>query len=274
MPRARTTDSLFDRSEYKRADQQLRLVQGTLSPDAVSILAREVVTRLALRVPTAAEADETAAAQDIDVFCDTLLSRDDTRTERFILAVLKDGTSVEQVYLRYIAGAARKLGKMWDDDEISFVEVTLGCGKLYKIIRGLRRVIAPALAEDRDLRPAMFALVPGETHTLGIEMATDTFRREGWDVDMMVGLSHEALITLSDERVYSAIVLVANSDEMVAALTRLVLSLRLSQPLAQVFIAGNILHHHPDIQQLVAADAVIDNIETAVETLRAVLDNH
>lgn len=274
MPNLRMTQGVFDRSEYKKADLQLRLVQNTLSPDAVSVLAREVVTRLAIQIPRLDVGVGIPSDRDINLFCAALLSADDTRAERFILAVRRDGISLDPIYLGYIAGAARKLGQMWDEDELSFVQVTLGCGKLYKIIRGLRHVIAPTLAQERDQRPAMFALVPGETHTLGIEIATDTFRREGWDIDMMVGLDHAELITQSDQRVYSAIVLVANSDEMIDSLSRLVLSLRLSQPLAHVLIAGNILKHYPDISELVAADAVIDNIETAVETLRALLEDH
>lgn len=118
----------------------------------------------------------------------------------------------------------------------------------------------------------MFALVPGETHTLGIEIATDIFRREGWDVDMMVGLDHDMLVDHSDRRSYRAIVLVANSDTMIEPLTRLVLALRISHPLSHVVVAGNILDHYPNISSLVGTDAVIKDIETAVKQLRDVLN--
>jgi hypothetical protein len=80
------------------------------------------------------------------------------------------------------------------------------------------------------------------------------------------------LVDQSDRRNYRAIVLVANSDKMIEPLTRLVLALRISHPLAHVVVAGNILGHHPNIGELVGADAVMNDIETAVSTLRAVID--
>lgn len=263
----------FDRSEYQRADLQFRLVEEKLPQGAVSDLAREVVRRLAFRMPNAVKKEDLPTPSDIDLLCGALLSKNDDAVDKFILAARRDGVQVEAVYLGYVAGAARRLGEMWDNDEVSFINVTLACGKLYRIIRGLRHVIAPGILDDRDEWPAMFALVPGETHTLGIEIATDIFRREGWDVDMMVGLDHDMLVDQSDRRSYRAIVLIANSDGMIEPLARLVLALRISHPLAHLVVAGNILDHHSDIIDLVGADAVMKDIETAVSTLRDVIED-
>lgn len=272
MAKSPLDESAFDRSEYQRADLQFRLAEQKLQPEAVSSLAQEVVRRLAFRMPRAVKTEDLPTADDINRLCAALLSTDDEAADRFILAARRDGVALDVIYLSYVAGAARRLGEMWDSDKISFLEVTLACGKLYRIIRGLRHVLASGITEHRDEWPAMFALVPGETHTLGIEIATDVFRREGWDVDMHVGLGHDELITTSEQRSYRAIVLVASSDRMLEPLTRLVLALRIAHPLAHVVVAGNILDHHPEISDLVGADAVIKDIETAVATLRDVLD--
>jgi methanogenic corrinoid protein MtbC1 len=273
MAKAPMSDRAFDRSEYNKADEQFRQVNQKLPREAVSDLAREVVRRLAFRMPRVLNQDHLPENGEIDALCDALLSRDDAAADQFILQIRKDGAPVDVIYLCYVAGAARRLGVMWETDEITFIEVTLACGKLYRIIRGLRHVIAPTIVGGRDERPAMFALVPGETHTLGIEMATDVFRREGWDVDMMVGLDHDKLVDQSDRRSYRAIVLVANSDAMIEPLTRLVLALRISHPLSHLVVAGNILDHYPDISTLVGADAVMKDIETAVTKLRDVIES-
>ena len=262
----------FDRAEYEKAAKQFRLVEKDLPEQAVIALAREVVRRLAFRMPRNAKANSLPDKSEIDALCAALLSADDEEADRIILEARKDGVPVEMIYLGYVAGAARRLGDMWDADEITFVDVTLACGKLFRIIRGLRHVVGPKIVENRDERPAMFALVPGETHTLGIEIATDLFRRNGWDVDMFIGLDHDALVEQSDTRNYRAIVLVANSDALIARLTRLILALRISHPFAQLVVAGNILDHHPDIVTLVGADAVIKDIETAVARLREVVE--
>lgn len=272
MAKASVDEKAFDSFEYKKADQQIRLVNKKLPQQAVSELAREVVRRLAFRIPNAALRSDLPTEDEISELCDALLSPQDRAADDFILTVRRNSADIEGVYLSYVAGAARRLGQLWDEDQISFMDVTLGCGKLYRIIRGLRHVIAPSIVKDRDEYPAMFALVPGETHTLGIEIATDIFRREGWDVDMMVGLDHDHLIEQSDRRTYRAIVLVANSDSMIEPLARLVLALRISHPMSHIIVAGNILDHYPNISSLVGSDAVIRDIETAVAKLRDVLN--
>lgn len=261
----------FDRSEYQKADAAFRRAEKALPQEAVTSLAREVVRRLAFRAPHVTKAEALPTSDDIEALCEALLSPDDGAADALILTARRDGVPIDVIYLSYVAGAARCLGDKWDSDVISFLQVTLACGKLYRIIRGLRHVIAPTIGKDRDEHPAMFALVPGETHTLGIEIATDIFRREGWDVDMMVALEHDTLVAKSDKRSYRAIVLVANSDGMVEPLARLVLALRISHPLAHVVVAGGILDHYPDISEIVGADAVIKDIETAVTQLRDVM---
>lgn len=271
MAKSPLNENAFDRAEYEKADQQFRLVSERLPRDAVAGLAREVVRRLAFRMPKVVTKDEVPSADKITEFCEALLSAQEREADDLIVTERRDGVRVEVIYLGYIAGAARRLGEMWDADEISFLQVTLACGKLYRIIRALRHVMAPAIVEDRDEWPAMFALVPGETHSLGIEMATDIFRREGWDVDLMVGLDHDALLERSDTKHYRAIILVVNSDSMIEPLTRLVLALRISNPLSHLVVAGHILDHHPDINELVGADAVIKDIETAVSRLGEII---
>ncbi|MDA0721618.1 MAG: cobalamin-binding protein [Proteobacteria bacterium] len=271
MAKTSLDDGVFDRSAYQNATQQLRLVETELPQDAISNLAREVVRRLAFRMPRHENVADLPTQSEIDLLCAALLSGDDRAADQFILAARRDGVDTAAISRGYVAGAARKLGQMWDDDRISFIDVTLACGKLYGIIRGLRHVLAPQIIQGRETRPALFALVPGETHTLGIEIATDHFRRDGWDVDMLMGLDHDAMVAEADLRHYEAIVLVANSDRMLEPLTRLSLALRITQPLAHIIVAGGILDHHPDILRLVGAEAVMADLDSAIATLRDVL---
>lgn len=271
MAKTSLDDGVFDRSAYQNATQQLRLVETELPQDAISNLAREVVRRLAFRMPRHENVADLPTQSEIDLLCAALLSGDDRAADQFILAARRDGVDTAAISRGYVAGAARKLGQMWDDDRISFIDVTLACGKLYGIIRGLRHVLAPQIIQGRETRPALFALVPGETHTLGIEIATDHFRRDGWDVDMLMGLDHDAMVAEADLRHYEAIVLVANSDRMLEPLTRLSLALRITQPLAHIIVAGGILDHHPEILRLVGAEAVMADLDSAIATLRDVL---
>ena len=272
MARVPVDGDAFDRSEYERADQQFRLVEERLPVAAVQALAKEVVRRLAFRMPKYVREGQFPTDADIDRLCAALLSRDEQAADRIILAARRDGVQVEQIYLGYVTGAARKLGVMWEEDRASFAEVTVASGRLYRVIRGLRHVVGAHLKEGRDYRPALFALAPGETHTLGIEMVTDLFRREGWDVDMAIDSTHDLLIEQIESRAYQAIVVVAHSERMIEPMTRLFLALRIVQPMAYLVVAGNILSHHPEIPELLGADAVMPDVKTAVATLRSILD--
>lgn len=216
-------DRAFYRSEYEKAEQQFRLVNNKLSGKAVSELARGVVKRLAFRMPNSVKRDDLPSHNEIAALCEALLSKVDHAADDFILSARRESANIEVIYLSNVAGAARCLGQLWYEDQISFMDVTFACGKLYRIIRELRHVIAPSIIKDRVEYPVMFALVPGDTHTLGIEITTDIFRREGRDVNMIVGLDHDMLVDLSDRRNYRAIVLVANSDTMIEPLTSIVL---------------------------------------------------
>ncbi|MEY1555769.1 B12-binding domain-containing protein [Yoonia sp. R2331] len=270
MARKPIDNEHLDRSAYDAADAHFRRVHSTLPSGAVETLAREVVRRLAFRMPRTATPNDQPTAEEIEMLCADLLSLDETAADRFILNVRRDGASPEMIYLGFVAGAARRLGEMWEQDRVSFLEVTLASGRLYRIIRGLRHVIDTEWYGLRG-KPTLFALVPDETHTLGIEIATDLFRREGWDVELSVGEDHETIVSRTEANRFQAIVLVANSESMVTQLVRLVLALRITQPMAKVVVAGNVVNQVDGVDALTGADAAIPDIETAIEALRAIM---
>lgn len=272
MAQAPLDKEAFDRSAYVKADAQFRLASKRLPQGAIEALAREVVLRLAFRMPRMLAPDKQPSAAEIAELCAALLSDDDEAADKIILAAQRDGADLDALYLGHVAGAASRLGDMWDSDQLSFLQVTLACARLYRIIRGLRHIISPSVNQGRDTRPALFMLAPGETHTLGIEIATDVVRQEGWDVDMLVGLDHDALVAQSEQRQYRAIVIVAHSDIMLEPVTRLALALRIAQPTARLVVAGHLLDHHSEVEELVGADAVIKDIPSAVATLEAVME--
>ena len=239
-----------------------------LPENLVQDLAREVVRRLAFRMPSAVIADGAPSAKDIDRFCAALLSPDDTAADRVILNVQRDGTGIETLYLGYITGASRRLGEMWEQDQISFLEVSLGTGRLYRILRGLRHTLAPVLLRGRTRSPALFALVPGETHALGLEIAADLFRRDGGDADVCIGKTHDEILAIAEQRHHGVIVLIAHSSRMLPALIRLSVALRISQPVTPLAVGGNLVDDNDEVQSILNADLVISDMRKAVLDLR------
>lgn len=274
MARTPLDTAEIDSKAYAEADQAFRLASKHLPDKLVADLAREVVRRLAFRMPGVTPSDGGPSPVEIERFCTALLSREEEAADRIILAARRDGVEIQTIYLGYIAGASRRLGEMWETDQASFIEVSIGTGRLYRIIRGLRHAIAPVLLEGRARSPALFALVPGETHSLGIEMAADLFRRDGGDVDVCVGMSHAEILDIVDARHHGVIVLVANSDRVIPALVQLSVALRISQPVTPVALAGNLVDQMPEARAMVEAELVISDIGSAIPDLRRLTEQN
>jgi methanogenic corrinoid protein MtbC1 len=273
LDKSRASQLDLDYDAYARADRHFEVVQRSLPPEAIQSVAREVVQRLAFRLPARRRMAHLPSDQQVDRLCMAVLSSEENAGDRIVFAARRDGANTETVYLDLISGAARRLGEMWTEDRVSFAQVTLACGRLYRIIRGLRHIIDDLMVDDAKQRHVLFILVPGETHTLGTEMAADIFRRQNWDVDVLLNGNFDEAVNIAEQNRYSAIVLVAHTEGRLPELVRLVLALRIAQPLANVVLAGNIIDQVQDVDQLAGADAVIRDIETAVATLTDIISN-
>jgi methanogenic corrinoid protein MtbC1 len=222
-------------------------------------------------MPRTVGPDHLPTEEEITDLCAALLSEEETGGDRIILAARRDGVPIDVIHLGYVASAARRLGQLWVDDQISFVDVTLASGRLYRIIRGLRHIIDKKAVPSADTKSVLFALAPGETHTLGIEIAADLFRREGWDVALSVGEGRDEVVAQTQSQHIDAVVLVAQADRSLADVVALVLAIRITQPYTHVVVAGNIVDNVDDVGNLVGADAVIGDIEHAVSDLEKII---
>ena len=258
----------IDEKAYAEAEEAFRLATVHLPDELVLDVAREVVHRLAFRMPGVTASEGYPSDAELDRFCSALLSAQEDAADRIILTARRDGAEIETIYLGYIAGASRRLGAMWESDQVSFIEVSIGTGRLYRIIRGLRHAIAPVVLKGKPRTPALFVLVPGETHSLGIEMAADLFRRDGGDVDVCIGQTHDQILGLAESRHYGAVVLVANSKRVIPALVQLSVALRISQPITPFALAGNLMDDEPEAKTLVGAELVISDISDGIAELR------
>ena len=267
MASERRDDDDLDHVAWMQAQDQFQRLRSVLPDPAISNVAREVVRRLAFRMPRVRQDVDTHDTNDIDRFCAALTAPEDQEeAERFVRDLRRRGDSVQTIYLSCIAAAARELGRRWDEDEISFATVTMASGRLYRIIRGLRHVLDRTGVDTPDDDRILLALLPGDTHTLASEMAADIFRRAGWDVDLSVGERHDAVIARAETTRFAAIVIVANDSRDLEPLTRMVIGLRIVAPLTPVALAGKILTT-PQVADLAGVDAVIPTLETAPERL-------
>ncbi len=260
----------FDRPLFERSHLGLAAFKSALPADAVLSLAQEVVSRLASRARDLPAHDVAhPTAEEIDALCTALISPDADAGARFIETIRREGAGIDVIYLAYLASAARRLGQWWDEDRVPSAQVTIASSRIYAIMRGLRHVLAAPLPVTD--KAAVFAAVPGETHTLGVTMAADLFRREGWEVDLLLGLPHEALIErfcTSGRRVFG---LSASGPRSLLPLGRLLVAIRIACPEARVMVCGQIVTDAAGMVAHLHPEAMANDMTTALNGMEALL---
>jgi len=248
-------------------------LQKTVLPDrAVQLLADEVVIRLASRLHPGVEPAHIAEVVPIDAFCRALISHDAEAAMKMVRQERLDGIPLEAIYIGTLAVAARRLGDWWNEDRVSFLEMSVAAGRIFEIMRHLRRTIPAPRHVIGPERHALFVTVPGELHTMGVTMAADLFRNRGWEIDLRVGYEHEELMAAVADRTYRVIGLSAGGPGGILPLARCVVAFRITHPTARIFISGGVVHEVPGINALIAADGVAIDWEETVRMVTELAD--
>ncbi len=256
----------LDLEAVTHAHTVVSMQRTRLPADALHILAREVLHRVANGAATTARRDGAPSAEELETFCDDLTNlEEDGAPAKTIRRARSKGATLDCVYLGWLAPAARRIGERWEADETSLVETTVAAGRIYAILRGLRRAFAPPDGNDR--RHALFASAPGETHTLGVTMAADMFRQRGWSIDLAVGRTHDELVESLRDSDHAIIGLSASRPELTAELARIVLALHICKPWAKILVCGRIAELDPEIAGVVGADGAAIDAASAIEQM-------
>jgi methanogenic corrinoid protein MtbC1 len=154
--------------------------------------------------------------------------------------------------------AARRLDDLWGRDECDFLAVTLAAGTLSRALHRFEtecgaghEAVAPADAPTLLLAPA-----PGETHTLGLQLAASGLTRGGWHVVCDAGLSLPELLTVVRRVKPEVIGLSVASHDVVRTLPHVIAALRRMGPGAPraIFLGGQAVDCDPELAHRVGAD--------------------
>ena len=259
----------FDADVFSRTASLFTSKRDSLPQDTVEALASDIAKRLAsanflgpaFDIPVISE-------EDVHGFCDALIQSDPEASLRFIENRRAEGLSRQGVYLGYITAAARFLGEGWDEDRLSFLQVTYGTGHLYALMRALRAESHSARKHALDNRRyALFATVPGEDHGIGITVAADMFREVGWEIDLQTDTSHEELIAHVGHTQPNVIGLSLSTEQRLEALARLVVGMRIIMPYAIIGVAPASEVDPKQLTNLVDIDLVFEDAPSACRAL-------
>ncbi|MCU0616197.1 MAG: B12-binding domain-containing protein [Gemmatimonadaceae bacterium] len=116
---------------------------GTLDREVTRVVASDRIPETPMAHQTSSASMPTSrgarqiGAPDVFDFVTAVLGADDAAAASLVQGLLADAVSVEAIYLDLLAPAARELGTRWEEDECSFVDVTVAMGRVHRVLREL-----------------------------------------------------------------------------------------------------------------------------------------
>lgn len=250
-----------------------------------SILARvisnEIVPRL-LRlhtevVPDAPTVDALIEAlrpssNEIDALAHIVLG-DDLEAAATYVTIMRDrGLSMETLYVELLEPTARHLGEMWDNDECDFIDVTIGVGRLQKLLAIFNDTYT--LPQLGTRRRVLMATTPGNQHSFGASMIERLLSAAGWDVETEYSGDADQIIHMVKRNWFAVVGLTAGSDGQLPAMKSVVAHIRKKSQNADIgiMVGGPMFTQNPELLVTTGADATAPNAPAAVLTAQKLFD--
>jgi methanogenic corrinoid protein MtbC1 len=258
-----------------------RRAEGVAFQTALKLaVEREVIPRLIVakkaeldRRPVGVVVERSITAREVDQFQHAVV-RENLDDCAGLVEKLRDaGVSRHSVYLGLFAPVARHLGALWESDDLNFVDVSIGIGRLQSLLNRMSDDANAAAMLDAEHR-IVLAAAPGDQHGLGLSVVTEFFRMAGWHVaggasldtgrelESMVGDTWFGVVGLSASTEDKAQLLKAD----IAALRRASRNQRIA-----VLVGGHGFDVHPELSRDIGADGLAVDGAQAVEEAERLL---
>lgn len=182
-------------------------------------------------------------------------------------AYLRRGVSVESIFIELLAPSAREIGRMWEEDDCDFVDVTMGLWRLQEVMREIAARSPPVVRALGTPRTALFSPLPGDQHSFGALIVEEIFARAGWKSEALIEPKRRELLRLVSEKSFDLVGLTISNDCPSAALSNLISAIRTvsANPQVSVLIGGRAVNEKPDLVEEVGADGTAVDAEAALK---------
>lgn len=196
-----------------------------------------------------------------------LVLKDAGQAEELIQNYCVTGIPLEEIYLRLITPAARRLGEMWDEDICSFVDVTIGLWRIKQIMHDLSPVFQEYARPSAYSPKAMLIPMTGSQHTLGLFMVSEFFRKAGWKVWGELTAKESEIVNQVQNEWFDLIGISVSIQEQFAELNSLINTLKKASknPQVGIMVGGPIFNAQPELITQVKADIIGLNAQEALE---------
>jgi len=236
---------------------------GDFSLNMLSQLGRtienELIPRLMLAfdstpASTAAPAASTLS-EHVDTFVQLVIENEADVAARYVDTLRAEGFPIATLYLDLLAPAARRLGDMWDTDDASFADVTIGVCRMHQVLLEFTRCFDATTKNGDDSQTALIAPAPGEQHTFGLFMVMEFLRREGWTCYSGTPSTRKEFLKLANSADFRLIGLSISADRNLQEAGQLIKDLRRRTD-AKILVGGRCVLESPELVDELGADAM------------------
>lgn len=228
----------------------------------VSILAkRNWKTFSELREPVVLGLITAALSGKKDAFADLLRELKRARVSASALADL------------YIPEAARRMGEAWADDQMSWLDVSIGVGRMQSLLREIGMAWVADQAGDTGHGTVLLIVPDREQHTLGPMVAMGQMRRYGVSVCLRIAPSHNELRSLMAARQFDGVLISIATKDKLESVSKTVQFLKseTAKPMP-IIVGGAVMTKVEDLAGATGADLASNDICEALEALGLVFD--
>jgi methanogenic corrinoid protein MtbC1 len=132
-----------------------------------------------------------------EAYISSLLERDKRKSSSIILDAVKDGTSIEDIYMEVFNPVMKEIGNLWYKGDITVDKEHYATAVTQGVMSQLYSRI---FSTPRNGKTMVALCVGNELHEMGIRMLCDLFELKGWDtVYLGAALPTESIIDSLDE---------------------------------------------------------------------------
>lgn len=214
---------------------------------------------------------------DVTAFIDEVIGHSDAAAPEFVRRLLAEGARVESIYMDLLAPTARELGIRWEDDECSFVDVTVALGRLQRVLRDLSQAFQ---SETQHAAPEsegsiLLTCMPNEQHTLGLILVAEFLMRDGFRVLVGSPWSEQDLLDQVRSEWFDVIGFSAGCDSKLSGLKREIARIKAvsRNPNVKILVGGQVFSIEHELVKRVGADGWARDARDAPQVIRELINS-
>ncbi len=168
----------------------------------------------------------------------------------------------------YIPEAARRLGEAWQDDQMSWLDVSIGVGRMQSLLREIGMAWVADQAGDTGHGTVLLIVPDREQHTLGPMVAMGQMRRFGVSVCLRIAPSHNELRSLMAARQFDGVLIsIATKDKLESVANTVQFIKSVSAKATPIVVGGAVFEKTEDLAACTGADIASNDICAALEAI-------